>query len=141
MALNVRCPKGHSYVQSDIYPDWPDDEPVCPECHKQWEADRLTAPLREVEARYNDLLKRLGVTNHDGAVAEIEALRRFWIRHSAVEGEWYWVRENGGKWFIAERNSGAAGGWTNGDTWEDFDGEVVEWIRIDRPGESRRVTR
>lgn len=34
------------------------------------------APLESVEARYKDLLFRLGVLGHDGAVAEITALRK-----------------------------------------------------------------
>lgn len=33
------------------------------------------APLQTVEARYKDLLQRLGVQGHDGAVAEIGKLR------------------------------------------------------------------
>lgn len=33
------------------------------------------APLESTEARYRDLLNRLGVQGHDGAVAEIESLR------------------------------------------------------------------
>jgi len=33
------------------------------------------APLASTEARYRDLLQRLGVQGHDGAVAEIEQLR------------------------------------------------------------------
>lgn len=33
------------------------------------------APLESVEARYKDLLQRLGVMGHDGAVAEISKLR------------------------------------------------------------------
>ncbi len=34
------------------------------------------APLGPVEARYEDLLNRLGVQGHDGAVAEIASLRK-----------------------------------------------------------------
>lgn len=34
------------------------------------------APLETVDARYADLLNRLGVQGHDGAIAEIDALRR-----------------------------------------------------------------
>jgi hypothetical protein len=32
-------------------------------------------PLKTVDARYRDLLKRLGVNGHDGALSEIEMLR------------------------------------------------------------------
>lgn len=31
--------------------------------------------LQTVEAKYKDLLQRLGVQGHEGAIAEIEALR------------------------------------------------------------------
>ena len=34
------------------------------------------APLQSVEARYQDLLAHLGVLGHDGAIAEINSLRR-----------------------------------------------------------------
>lgn len=43
----------------------PPDEPV----------PASNAPLESTEARYRDLLNRLGVQGHDGAVAEIESLR------------------------------------------------------------------
>ncbi len=36
----------------------------------------LGALLATVEARYRDLLNRLGVNGHDGAVSEIDALRK-----------------------------------------------------------------
>lgn len=32
-------------------------------------------PLKTVDARYRDLLKRLGVNGHDGALSEIDMLR------------------------------------------------------------------
>lgn len=40
MALPVRCDRGHSYIQADVYPpDWPEDAPRCPECLKIWMAE------------------------------------------------------------------------------------------------------
>ncbi len=39
-------------------------------------APLCSAPLRTVEARYKDLLHRLGCCSHDGAVEEIASLRR-----------------------------------------------------------------
>lgn len=45
----------------------PPDEPLY--------AAENKAPLETVEARYKDLLNRLGVQGHDGAVAEISKLR------------------------------------------------------------------
>lgn len=38
-------------------------------------AAERAAPLSTVDARYRDLLQRLGVQGHDGAVAEISKLR------------------------------------------------------------------
>lgn len=53
-----------------------------------------------------------------------------------IENEWYWVRvKNDYEWYPAKYSKKAAGGWTNEDTWEDFDNEVVDWIRIPSPQE------
>jgi len=50
-----------------------------------------------------------------------------------IEGDWYWVRSSSGVWFPAIRDEKAAGGWSNHDTWEDFDSEIIQWIRIKQP--------
>ena len=50
-----------------------------------------------------------------------------------VEGRWYWVRQFNGDWFPAMRCAEASGGWTNGDTWEDFHNEIIAWKLIDPP--------
>lgn len=51
-----------------------------------------------------------------------------------IEGEWYWTRGIIIKeWFIAKRDSRSTGGWTNEDTWEDFNHQVIEWRIIPRP--------
>lgn len=48
-----------------------------------------------------------------------------------IEGAWYWVRVEGyDDWFPAIYNKTYAGGWTNYDTWEDFDNSVIEWALI-----------
>ena len=52
-----------------------------------------------------------------------------------IEGDWYWVNEGDHYWFPAKRVLGAAGGWTNDDTWEDFTGSVLAWVRIPTPKE------
>lgn len=36
MSMSVQCPKGHNYIQADIYKDWPDGAPHCPECYSEW---------------------------------------------------------------------------------------------------------
>lgn len=40
----------------------------------EWKA--MNAPLASIEERYQDLLNHLGVQGHDGAIAEIKALRK-----------------------------------------------------------------
>ena len=52
------------------------------------------------------------------------------------QDEWYWVRI-GETWFPAMRDAGMAGGWYNGDTWEDWDHEVEEYYKIDLPKKTR----
>lgn len=51
---------------------------------------------------------------------------------SRLQGEWYWVTD-GKKVWTACHDHTAAGGWTNQDTWEDFDGKVISWQHIARP--------
>lgn len=51
-----------------------------------------------------------------------------------VNGEWYWVREQGGDWFPAKWSADYGDGrFTNDDTWEDLRDEIVEWVHIPRP--------
>jgi len=42
-----------------------------------------------------------------------------------IEGRWYWV-SNGEHSWIAKRDNLSVGGWTNEDTWEDFNKKVVK---------------
>lgn len=55
--------------------------------------------------------------------------------HPAAEpppdGTWCWVYD--GELFVAVRDHVAAGGWSNSDTWEDFDHAVRWWWPIERP--------
>ena len=55
------------------------------------------------------------------------------MKEQPVDGFWYWTRYDKGAWFPALRASDASGGWTNGDTWEDFQKRVVDWILIPYP--------
>jgi hypothetical protein len=50
-----------------------------------------------------------------------------------IVDEYYWVRSGGGDWFVANHTPQAAGGWTNFDTWEDFNHEITEWVYIRKP--------
>jgi hypothetical protein len=45
------------------------------------------------------------------------------------EGEWCWVTDSKVAW-ISCHETRAAGGWTNGDCWEDFSKEVVAWFPV-----------
>jgi len=47
-------------------------------------------------------------------------------------GTWCWVTDGKNIW-IAKRSSESAGGWSNDDTWEDFDNEIVAWIVLTEP--------
>jgi len=51
---------------------------------------------------------------------------------------WYWVSRDGLEWFPARHSIDAAGGWTNGDTWEDFGKEIKYWIQIPPPSLIKR---
>ena len=46
--------------------------------------------------------------------------------------QWYWVTDGSAVW-PAVYDPRYAGGWTNRDTWEDFDGSVLSWKAIDNP--------
>ena len=51
-----------------------------------------------------------------------------------IDGRWYWVTTDGANWTLAKhREKGAANGWTNEDTWEDFNGDVIAWRAIEPP--------
>jgi hypothetical protein len=49
------------------------------------------------------------------------------------DGTWCWVSDGVTVW-LALRDTGSAGGWTNTDTWEDWHGEVRNWIPLEMPG-------
>jgi len=54
--------------------------------------------------------------------------------------EWYWVRNNEDRdWFPAKRDSSAVGGWTNEDTWEDFDNSINQWVKIPSPSKCLEI--
>ena len=42
------------------------------------------------------------------------------------QDSWYWVRIKG-EWYPAMYDELSCGGWTNADTWEDFDYDVDLW--------------
>lgn len=49
-----------------------------------------------------------------------------------VNGTPCWVSDGSAVWF-AYREVTAAGGWENGDTWEDFEKKVTHWIALTEP--------
>jgi len=50
-----------------------------------------------------------------------------------IPERWYWVKETDSDWYPAMHHPKCAGGWTDCDTWEDFDGDVVQWQLIPLP--------
>lgn len=66
-----------------------------------------------------------------------------WTKEIPPDGTWCWVyagnyvdpltKEESRPVFLAKRDSVRAGGWTNDDTWEDFDQEVQCWIPLKTP--------
>ena len=50
-----------------------------------------------------------------------------------IEGEHYWVKTDGGDWFMMIRRENAAGGWTNGQSWEDDENMIAEYIHVPQP--------
>jgi hypothetical protein len=48
------------------------------------------------------------------------------------DGTWCWVTDGKSTW-PAKRSQASGGGWTNGDTWEDWDHAVVAWIPLVLP--------
>lgn len=58
-----------------------------------------------------------------------------WIKSPpglVLDGTWCWVTDGKSIW-IARRDEEACGGWTNDDTWEDFDEVVAYYIPLVEP--------
>lgn len=45
MSYLTSCPNGHEYVAADVYKNWPDDMPKCPQCRAGVPAVHKTNPL------------------------------------------------------------------------------------------------
>jgi hypothetical protein len=54
---------------------------------------------------------------------------RGWSTAAPVEGEWYLVTDGRSVWPAISYKDGV-GGWSNHDTWEDFDRRVIAWQRV-----------
>jgi hypothetical protein len=66
MALSMICPKGHHYVQPDIVVgERPPGMPICPECAKEWLAEREIQDVQRVRLEPGDVL----VVRYDGILA------------------------------------------------------------------------
>ena len=50
-----------------------------------------------------------------------------------IPERWYWVKETDSDWYPAMHHPKCAGGWTDCNTWEDFDSDVVQWQLIPLP--------
>ena len=55
-----------------------------------------------------------------------------WRMSKPIDGVWYWVTD-GKAIYPAMSDKHASGGWSNLDTWEDWDGRVKAWSRIRQP--------
>jgi hypothetical protein len=66
-----------------------------------------------------------------------ELMRPEWIPVSErlpEIGAWCWVYTGSGP-FPAIYDARSTNGWTNGDTWEDFDHAVTHWMKLPEPPE------
>lgn len=77
-------------------------------------------------ARIGDWPYRFRAAKRNAAVSDLKT-------DEPREGVWHWVRVDGAEWWLAKRHSKSAGGWTNEDTWEDFNHEVKVWQPIAGP--------
>lgn len=69
MALQVKCKKGHTYIQGDIYVDWPDGAPACPECLAEWRKKKgleftVEVVYQPVDGTPRKDIVRLGLGDH-----------------------------------------------------------------------------
>jgi hypothetical protein len=56
-----------------------------------------------------------------------------WTNHEyPPDGTWCWVT-NGKAIWVAHRGERYSGGWSNEDTWEDFDKSVIAWVPLKEP--------
>jgi len=55
-----------------------------------------------------------------------------WQSEYPAEGAWCWVTDGEHVWLAAHYRL-SAGGWSNEDTWEDFDGAVTHCMPLEKP--------
>ena len=83
-----------------------------------------------------DLDIRIRSGGDDAIAAACELVPR-WIPVSErlpEIGAWCWVYTGSGP-FPAIYDARSTNGWTNGDTWEDFDHAVTHWMKLPEPPE------
>ena len=73
---------------------------------------------------------------HNAGVKFRRAGRPHGAQDQPIVGRWHWVTD-GSSWWPAKRVQGACGGWSNCDTWEDFEGCVKRWKLITLPGSAQ----
>ena len=99
---------------------------------EQWEVQEKFFPesedaacLLELRARVERL--ELGAGIHAAVTKEVQRMYP-----APIPNRWCWIKEsNDSDWFPAYYDEMI--GWTNGDTWEDFDKKVVQWHLIPLP--------
>lgn len=141
------------FIETFCSEGWPSDNPTdspfnkfeCKYCGKVFNIQvsgysRIEEPLLKkgktilrahlFEHCSNDFLKSIQATNLD--IIDYLISKHIKERGQMPEiGKWYLVRTKDSEtWFPALYDPIASGGWTNQDTWEDFNCEVVEWKQI-----------
>ena len=47
-----------------------------------------------------------------------------------INGRWYWITDGSSTWIAKRDTLYSAGGWTNDDTWENFDNKKITGAEI-----------
>jgi hypothetical protein len=50
-----------------------------------------------------------------------------------ASGTWCWVSDGKSVWIAKHDDHDASHGWTNEDTWEDWEGSITHWIPLEMP--------
>ncbi len=99
---------------------------------EQWEIQEKWAPESEDAACLLELRARVEKLELSAGIREAVAKEVGRNYPMPISGRWYWIKESDdGDWFPALYDKTV--GWTNGDTWEDWDKKVVQWHLIALP--------
>ena len=88
---------------------------------QQWHAEPNNGSLVDLGLRVLDAYRRKLEAGDSGASTR------------GTAREWFWVSSDGREWFPAYHDPAAAGGWSNGDTWEDWERAIKYSVPIAPP--------